>query len=171
MTSDLTLSLAAADLSPRRLPPVPWRDPHSVQPEELGQYIRVLEQACLDNPRSAGLRTVLGMAHAMNFDVYKSADALEEALRLEPEHFFAQVKYGELWYRLRALHKAEEETKKALDLAGDGFELTLARKQLQEIRRLKREGTQKPEWVKPLTFPAIVFAAMFVLLWVAMLWK
>ena len=41
---------------------------------------------------------------------------------------------------------------------GEFVELSLARKQLQEIRRLSREGTQKPEWTKPLTFPAILLA-------------
>ena len=32
------------------LPPVPWRDPHTVAPGELTAYIRHLEQACLDEP-------------------------------------------------------------------------------------------------------------------------
>ena len=95
------------------------------------------------------------MAHAMNYDVYKSMDALEAARGTRPGHFFAQLKYAELHYRLRALMRAEEETLKALDLAGNAWELSLARKQLQEIRRLMREGTQKPEWTKPLTAPAL----------------
>ena len=43
-----------------------------------------LEQACLAEPRSADLRTCLGMAYAMNCDVYKSMDALEEAVALDP---------------------------------------------------------------------------------------
>ena len=84
------------------------------------------------------------MAYAMNYEVYKSMDALEFAVQLEPDHFFAQFKYAELQYRLRALIKAEEETLKALDLAGNPLEFSLARKQLQEIRRLRREGTRSP---------------------------
>ena len=75
-----------------------------------------------------------------------------------PQHFFAQLKLSELFYRLRALVRAEQETLKAIELAGNSWELSLARKQLQEIRRLSREGTQKPEWTKPLTFPAILLA-------------
>jgi len=51
---------------------VPWRDPHVVPAAELAAYIGVLEQACLDNPQSADLRTVLGMAHAVNHDVPRS---------------------------------------------------------------------------------------------------
>ncbi|HWD98710.1 MAG TPA: hypothetical protein VG345_06725 [Bryobacteraceae bacterium] len=156
---------------PRRLPPVPWRDPHSVPPELLATYIRDIEAACAREPESAGLRTCLGMAYAMNYQVYKSMDALEEAVRLEPDHFFAQLKYAELHYRLRALLKAEAETLRALNLAEDAWELSLARRQLQEIRKLMREGTQKPEWVKPLRLPAVCLVLLFVCLSLAVHWK
>ena len=91
--------------------------------------------------------------------------------KLEPEHFFAQLKYAELHYRLRALERAEQETLKAADLASNAWELRLARKQLQEIRRLMREGTQKPEWTKPLTSPALWLLAMTVILCLAVYWK
>ena len=64
--------------------PVPWRDPHTVPQGELTSYIRALEQACLDHPASADLRTVLAMAHAVNYDVYKSMDALEAATAIDP---------------------------------------------------------------------------------------
>jgi len=160
-----------ANSQPLRLPPVPWRDPHSVSPAQLAEYIRTLEQACALDPRSADLRTCLGMAHAMNFDVYKSMDALERAVELEPEHFFAQLKLAELHYRLRALVKAERETLRAIDLAGNAFELSLARKQLLEIRRLVREGTQKPEWSKPLTMPAVFLAVITIVLCLGVYWK
>ena len=51
------------------------------------------------------------MAHAVNYDVYKSMDALEDARAVDPENFWAQLKYAELHYRLRALNRAEEETR------------------------------------------------------------
>ena len=50
------------------------------------------------------------MAYAMNYEVYKSMDALEHAVAAEPDHFWAQMKLAELHYRLRALECAEEET-------------------------------------------------------------
>ena len=155
----------------RRLPPVPWRDPHTVSPARLAEYIGMLEQQCEENPKSADLRTCLGMAHAMNFDVYKSMDALGAAVALEPDNFWAQVKFAELYYRLRALHRAEAETMKAVELAMNAFELSVARKQLQEIRILKREGTQKPEWTKSLRAPAIFLVAMSILLCLVVQWK
>ena len=167
MTNELSLAQTPA----LRLPPVPWRDPHTVSPAQLSEYIGVLELACENNPQSAGLRTCLGMAHAMNYDVYRSMDALECAVQLDPQNFFAQLKLSELFFRLRALARAERETLIATELAGNPWELSLARKQLQEIRRLSREGTQKPEWTKSLTAPAIFLAVMTLLLCLAVNWK
>jgi tetratricopeptide (TPR) repeat protein len=156
---------------PVRVLPIPWRDPHTVEPEQLAQYIAMLERACVEHPDNADFRTCLGMAHAMNFDVYKSMDALEEARRIEPDNFLAQLKYSELYYRLRALDRAEEETLKAVNMAGNAWELSLARKQLAEIRRLKREGTQKPAWTKPLSVPVVMMVLMTVIGGMLLAWK
>jgi hypothetical protein len=151
-------------------PVIPWRDPHSVPPVELLAHIARLEQACLESPQSADLRTCLGMAYAMNYDVYKSMDALEAATQITPTHFWAQMKYAELHYRLRTLIRAEEETVKALDLAENPWQLSVARKQLQEIRRLTREGARLVDWTKPLTAPAVVLSLMILLVF-AVMWK
>jgi hypothetical protein len=153
---------------PIRLLPIPWRDPHSVSPADLKEYIGFLERSCEEQPRSADLRTCLGMAYAMNYDVYKSMDALEAATALDETHFFAQMKYAELFFRLRALERAEDETLKAVNLAGNGWELSIARKQLQEIRLRRREGTQKPTWNKPLRAPALAFLALVIFLFALM---
>jgi hypothetical protein len=173
MSTELEVRTASVErtLEPGRLPPVPWRDPHTVSPTDLADYIRSLEKLCDENPHSVDLRTCLGMAHAVNFDVYKSMDALEAAVKLNGRHFFAQFKYAELHYRLRALHKAEAETMKALDLAETAWEQSLAHKQLLEIRRLMRDGTQKPEWTKSLKIPAITLMLMTVILSMAVIWR
>src|SRR5260370_25621359 len=131
---------------PIRLLPVPWRDPHAVSPAERREYIDFLENACVEHPQSADLRTCLGMAYAMNYEVYKSMDALEAAVGLDETHFFAQMKYSELLYRLRALERAAEETVKAVSLAVNGWELSLATKQLQEIQQQRPAGDQTRDW-------------------------
>jgi len=153
------------------LPSVPWRDPHTVSPADLSASIQKLERACLVEPRSAALRTCLGMAYAMNYEVDKSMDALEAAVALDPENFWAQLKYSELHYRLRTLNRAEEETRRALDLACDSWQLSIARKQLQEIRTLKHTCVRNVEWTKPLTAPALVLSMMLILIFVGMVWK
>ena len=164
-------ALAPNPAGPVRVLPIPWRDPHTVEPEELQQYIAMLERACLEHPQNADFRTCLGMAHAMNYDVYKSMDALEEAVRIDSGNFFAQLKYAELFYRIRGLPQAERETLKALDLASNSWEMALARKQLQVVRELRRNGTQKPEWTGSLIRPALALLALFVVLSALMVWK
>ena len=155
---------------PLRVLPIPWRDPHTVEPEQLAQYITMLERACVEHPNNADFRTCLGMAHAMNYDVYKSMDALKIATVIEPDHFWAQMKYAELYYRLRALSRAEAETSRALNLARNPIELAIARKQLLEVRRLRRESARDVAWTKPLMPPALVLSAMVLLTFVVMMW-
>jgi len=142
-----------------------------VSPKDLALYIEQLEIACVANPTSADLRTCLGMAHAVNYDVYKSMDALEDARAIDPDNFWAQLKYAELHYRLRALNRAEEETRRAGELAANPFQLAIARKQMKEIRTLKHSSVRNVEWTKPLTIPAVVLSAMLGLLFVVMIWR
>jgi tetratricopeptide (TPR) repeat protein len=150
---------------------VPWRDPHSVSPGELSTYIQQLEKACLENPRSADLRTCLGIAHAVNHDVDKSMDALEDARSVDPDNFWAQLKYAELHYRLRVLNRAEEETRRAAELAATPLQLAIARKQMQDIRTLTHSCVRNVHWTKPLTVPTLVLSAMVTAVFVFMMWK
>jgi tetratricopeptide (TPR) repeat protein len=166
-----TASVPAASAAGTKFPLLPWRDPHTASREELSAYIERLEQACLANPNSPDLRVCLGMAYAVNFDVYRSLDALESAIALRPDHFWAHLKYGELHYRLRALNRAEEETLKAIDLAESAWQLALVRKQLQDIRGLLNQSIRNVEWTKPLLKPTLAFSAMMALIFAAMLWK
>jgi tetratricopeptide (TPR) repeat protein len=151
-------------------PLVPWRDPQTVSPQEIQAHIAKLEAACLEQPKSADLRTCLGMAYAVNYEVNKSMDALELAVQLDPEHFWGQLKLGELHYRLRALKRAETETARAVDLARNPWELNLARRQLQEIRRLSYDGARNITWDKPLAAPVAVLVAMMAVIFAVMLW-
>jgi tetratricopeptide (TPR) repeat protein len=159
-------------LKPSRLPALPWRDPHSVPPEQLAKFIASLTDACALYPENADMRTCLGIAYAMNYDVYRSMDALEDARRIEPNNFFAQLKYSELLFRLKIIDRAEDETSTALDLAGNNWELSLARRQLSEIRQLRRKGLTRPRWTKSLKAPAIGFLlSLLGIAWMYMVWK
>ena len=157
--------------APSSLPPVPWRDPHNIPPADLTAYIRHLQAACLENPQSADLRTCLGMAHAVNYDVDRSMAALEDARTVDPDNFWAQLKYAELHYRLRILDMAEEETRRAADLATSAIQLALARKQLQDIRALKQGCVRNVHWTKPLGVPALLLSLGIAVIFVVMLWK
>ena len=162
----------ASGMGPSRLPALPWRDPHSVPPEQLAEFIASLTEACAKNPDNAGLQTFLGIAYAMNLDVYRSMDALEEARRIEPENFLAQLKYSELLFRLRIIDRAEEQTTAALALARNNWEMSLARRQLSEIRQLRRKGLTPTVWPNSLKASAIAFLLMLVgITCMYMVWK
>jgi hypothetical protein len=136
-----------------RVAAFPWKDPFSIPQEQLDEIISSLKNACAKNPPNAALQTCLGMAHAMNYDVNKSMDALETACKMAPQNFFAQFKYSELFFRLRLMDRAEEETSRAMELANTASEISLVGKQLSEIRRLKRKGVARPAWTKSLGIP------------------
>src|SRR5262245_59099214 len=165
----VTPSALSSELQPFAL--LPWRDPHTVSPTDLAVHIKRLEQLCVDNPSSADLHTCLGIAYAVNYDVYKSLDALEAATTIDPFNFWAQLKYSELLSRLRTLDRAEEETLKAVEIARSPLQLAIARKQLQEIRTARRHSTRNVNWNKPLTMPALMLSLMLVVIFVAMMWK
>jgi hypothetical protein len=98
--------------------------------------------------------------------------ALEAAIAVAPRDFLARLKYGELFYRLRGRNRAEKETLCALELAASPWELSLARKQLAQIRLLDKGGASRPEWTKSLRVPATAFVALlFAVAFVYMFWK
>ena len=98
-------------------------------------------------------------------------DALEDARAVDPDNFWAQLKYAELHYRLRALKRAEQETHRAADLASNPLQLAIARQQMKEIRTLLHASVRNVHWTKPLTTPALVLSLMFVAMFVAMMWR
>ena len=82
------------------------------------------------------------------------------------------MKYGELFYRLRVRNRAEKETLFALELASSPWELSLARKQLTQIRQLDKGGASRPEWTMSLRLPATAFVVLlFAVAFVYMFWK
>jgi hypothetical protein len=169
MGTDAVVISEALTRSDASVPAVPWRDPQTVSAHDLAAYIDSLEQRCLENPKSPELWTCLGMAHAVNYDVVKSMDALETATAVEPLHFWARLKYAELHYRLRALDKAEKETLTAAELAENPFQLAMARKQLREIRALNpqrvRLDAPASAWGRALFLSGLAILTLAVVLW------
>jgi hypothetical protein len=69
------------------------------------------------------------------------------------------------------LNKAEDETLKAVALANDRWQLSIARKQLQDIRTLKHSCVRNVEWTKPLAAPVLVLSLMLLAVFITMAWK
>ena len=76
------------------------------------------------------------MAYAVNYDVYKSMDALEDARRDRSRTSGRSSSTRSCTIGCARSNSAEEETLKALDLADNPLQLAIARRQMQEIRQL-----------------------------------
>ena len=132
-----------------------------------------MEKACQDNPESADMRTCLGMAYAMNYDAYKSMDTLETAVKLDETHFFAQLKlrpsYGTGCGDCNA--RSRRPSKRSNWRGTPGSFPWLASNCRLSVE-LMRNGTQKPEWNKPLRTPSLVLMGLMVVLSVVrVIWK
>jgi hypothetical protein len=68
------------------------------------------------------------------------------------------------------LSQAEEGTLTALNLASNSWQVSIARKQLKEIRVLKQSCVRNVEWTKPLLAPALVLSAMLLAIFAFMMW-
>jgi tetratricopeptide (TPR) repeat protein len=120
-----------------------FSDPYLLEKEERASLVRQLRACVAQFPDVSELRVLLGMALCVNFDAQSAIEELRESVRLAPESFIAQLKFGELWMRLRVIDQAEEHTLLAAKLARNLAQSEIARRQAASIRTMKREGIER----------------------------
>ena len=135
----------------------------------LSEYIQMLEKACRRDPRSADLRTCLGIAQAKNDDLHGSMRSFEQAIKVDSKHFYARFKYAEMLYRLRNLPRAQEEARKAVELAHSNWQLSMAFRQLEEIASLLPQSP--PNQNRPLMNPALALLLLATAVSAIMFWE
>jgi tetratricopeptide (TPR) repeat protein len=126
-----------------------FADPYVLENEERASLVRHLRDCVRYQPGVADYRVLLGMALCVDCDPQAAIAELEEAVRLAPQSFIAQLKLGELWMRLRACEKAEEHTHAAARLASNFAQSELARRQAATLRTMKREGVERGGFKMP----------------------
>ena len=110
------------------------------------------------------------MAHAVHYEIVRSMEAVQTATEAEPTHFWARLKHGELHYRLRALDTAESETLKAIEVAENALQLSMARKQLKGDSRSNPQRVRRD--VPASARGRALFLSMLLMIAVAVLiWK
>jgi tetratricopeptide (TPR) repeat protein len=115
--------------------------------------IRILEQALTVYPKEKEFHFWLGWSYQFS-DLSKAADALEEAVRLDPEYFFAWNQLGFTYALLARYDEAEECLKRYIELlprepsAWDtlGWIHFLARKPVEAIASLNEALRLKPDY-------------------------
>jgi len=127
-----------------------FSDPYLLEKEERAILVSQLRECVAQFPHVSELRVLLGMALCVNFDGQAAIEELRESVRLAPESFIAQLKFGELWMRLRVIDQAEEHTRLAAKLARNLAQSEIARRQAASIRTMKREGVERGGYATPL---------------------
>ena len=133
-----------------------FSDPYLLEKEERASLVSQLEQCVAQYPEVSELRVLLAMALCVNFDAQAAIEELRESVRLAPDSFIAQLKFGELWMRLRVIDQAEEHTQLAAKLARNLAQSEMARRQASSIRTMKREGIERGGYGTPLAKAGIV---------------
>ena len=116
------------------------------------------------NRTSADLRMCLGMAHAMNYDVYHSLDALEDARAIDPDELLGadEVRGAPLPAAARSCAPSKRHSRRS-SLRDTPAQFGLARRQLQEIRRARSaKGVRNVTFDKPLGRPALALVLLIV---------
>ena len=127
-----------------------FSDPYLLEKEERVSMVSQLREFVEQFPDVSELRVLLGMALCVNFDAQAAIEELRESVRLAPDSFIAQLKFGELWMRLRVTDQAEEHTLLAAKLARNLAQSEMARRQAASIRTMKREGVERGGYSTPL---------------------
>lgn len=120
-----------------------FRDPRVLEPQERGDLIAQLRSAVELAPKVAEVRVLLGMALSVDLQVHPAMEELREAVKMAPDSFIAQLKFGELLMRLRVCDQAAEHTQEAARLAVNSVQSELARRQATTIRTMMREGIER----------------------------
>lgn len=145
-----SLALASISQEARDLLLRMFSDPYLLGKEERAGLVGQLRECVAQFPEVSELRVLLGMSLCVNFDAQSAIDELRESVRLAPDSFIAQLKFGELWMRLRVMDQAEAHTRLAAKLARNLAQSEMARRQASSIRTMKREGIERGGYGTPL---------------------
>ncbi len=145
-----SLALASVSKEAQSLLLRMFSDPYLLEKQERANLVIQLRDSVEQFPDVSELRILLGMALCVNFDAQSAIEELRESVRLAPDSFIAQLKFGELWMRLRVIDQAEEHTQLAAKLARNVAQSEMARRQASSIRTMKREGIERGGYGTPL---------------------
>jgi cytochrome c-type biogenesis protein CcmH/NrfG len=120
-----------------------FRDPRVLESHERKDLIAQLRGSVELAPDVPEVRVLLGMALCVDLQAQAALEELREAVKLAPDCFIAQLKFGELLMRLRICDQAAEHTHLAAQLASNDAQAELARKQAATIRTMTREGIER----------------------------
>ena len=120
-----------------------FRDPYVLEKGERTELIGELTYLVATRPDITELRVLLGMALCVDNNPQTALEVLRTSVEMAPDHFLAQLKFGELLMRLRICDQAAEHTRQAALLADNPVQSEVARRQAATIRTMRREGIER----------------------------
>lgn len=114
------------------------------------------EKVVAAHPDFADGHIGLGVAHALEHQVYPALEHLERATELDPDSFHAHFKLGQFYFLLRVPKKGYDEMARALALTGSLAERRLVAQLLREERQREKNSVSRPSWHKPFSLRTIL---------------
>jgi tetratricopeptide (TPR) repeat protein len=121
--------------------------------------LQCFERAVALEPGFANGHVGLGIAYAVDCQIYPAIDHLEEAAALEPHNFFAHFKLGQLYFKLRVPQKGYEAMRRALNCATSLDERRLVANLIREEKQREKNGIGRPWWSRPFSMGALLAGA------------
>ena len=122
------------------------RGVEALERDRIEEAIGYLRQTVALDPRSFLGHLGLGIALTKALEIPEAQQALETALRLEPENFYAHLRSAELYQRIGVPTKAREELRAALDFARTTEEKKIARDLLGAERSREPRRAWRPDF-------------------------
>ena len=126
---------------------------------DAGQALKSFKRLVEIEPRFANGHVGLGIAYAVDYEIYPAIDHFETAAAIEPRNFFAHFKLGQLYFKLRVPQKGYDAMARALDCATTLNERRLVAQLIREEKQRERNGLARPWWTRPFSMGALLAGA------------
>lgn len=116
---------------------------------EPREAIVKLKEAVALAPQYSNGHVGLGIAYAMDSQIYAALDHFEKAAEADPSNFYAHFKMAQFQFKLRVPRKGYENAQRALRCASNIEEKKLVAQILKEERQREASGVRRPTWDRP----------------------
>ena len=119
-----------------------------IQMGEAKAAVEALTRAVAQAPEYSDAHVFLGIAHALDHNVYPALDHLEEAARLDADSFAAHYTLAQLNFKLRIPQKGYEAAERARQTAVTLEQRKLLTNLLREEKVREKNGIARPTFNK-----------------------
>lgn len=116
---------------------------------QLSEGIENLRHAVEADPDSIEAYLYLGIALAVDAQIYEAIDAFEAALALSPTDFMVNLKLADLYFRLSVPEKGRKYLRTAIEASSTPQERELVRALMSQEAEREKRRIDRPSFGKP----------------------